>query len=66
MARRVYWHPYVNDDPSIMVDITGLAGRSLLKAIGVDANIAEATRIAETGMAGRPLNDPRLGCLRYD
>lgn len=62
---RVLWEPYVNDDPSVMVDITGLTGRALIRAIGVSASIADAEHIATLGQQRRPFNDPRLGCLSY-
>lgn len=61
---RVYWEPYVNPD-NLAVDITGLFGRALLKAIGIQATISDATRIEETGRTRRPFNDIRLGCLHY-
>jgi hypothetical protein len=64
-GRRVFWHPYVNDEPSIWVDITGLWGFALLKATRLSASMADAALIEDAGKNGRVFNDPRLGCLRY-
>ena len=65
LSRRVLWEPYINFEDSITVDITGLTGRALLKAIGIAGSMSDAEHIVTAAQNRRSLNDPRLGCLRY-
>lgn len=63
---RSYWHPYTDDAPDAMIDVTGKTAVTVLGIINPEApTVDDAYRLAHALQHLRPFNDPRLGCIMH-
>lgn len=70
---RSYWHPYGNDDPERMVDVTGhnvwqILNRLQLEGIVFDFPVSEQALgdLSRAMLRGRDVNWPWFGCIRHE
>jgi hypothetical protein len=63
---RTFWHPYTDDAPEAMIEMTDCDPVAFLRRRGFAPNLSEAGLFRRAYEEKRPFNNPKLGCLRHD
>lgn len=63
---RTFWHPYTDDAPEAMIEMTDCDPVAFLRRRGFAPNLSEAGLFRRAYEEKRPFNNPKLGCLRHE